>query len=463
MFNVLIVDDEKLIRKGLISLLPWDKFRMRVIGEANHGKSALAFMEAHSIDFLFVDLTMPVMDGFELMKDVRIRYPDTWIVVLTCHQDFDFVQEALRLGAIDYIVKTQFEQDKVDEIFARITERVAYEISVRGRGTAKPERLSGYAVIDLAGGQHVEKIANAPFLASRTIHEISERIWFALADDAPDTEAGDTDSLLRTGDWALVSITDIPPNRTADVCRQLQRALPPFLFFEGKPGRFRYEVALSELNGPSAGENELERLKEAWIDQEWVCSDGAYERTVRMTLETVPEPEALFLIVDSCIRAWQTVVGAPLENEAPHAEWTSWQRVELALAAVRARLQAEIRKLPYSPAVLTTIAKALACIDGRYEFSFNRDELAAKLLMSSSYFSQCFKDIVGAAYGDYVKEKKIARSAEWLERTNEPVYQIAMRMGFKDEKYFSKLFRSQFGMNPTEYRKKMQQGAPIIP
>jgi len=76
MFNVLIVDDEKLIRKGLIALLPWSKFETQVIGEANNGKAALEFMKENAVNFLFVDLTMPVMDGFELMRSARLQYPD---------------------------------------------------------------------------------------------------------------------------------------------------------------------------------------------------------------------------------------------------------------------------------------------------------------------------------------------------------------------------------------------------
>lgn len=64
------------------------------------------------------------MSGLELMKELQIVAPAIKVVVVTCHQDFDYIQDALRLGAIDYIVKTQLEDQNLDEVLARIAKRV---------------------------------------------------------------------------------------------------------------------------------------------------------------------------------------------------------------------------------------------------------------------------------------------------------------------------------------------------
>lgn len=68
MIHVLIVDDDKLVRKGLMSFLPWESFGMRVVGEAANGEKALDFLKANRVDLLMTDLAMPVMSGIELIK-----------------------------------------------------------------------------------------------------------------------------------------------------------------------------------------------------------------------------------------------------------------------------------------------------------------------------------------------------------------------------------------------------------
>lgn len=104
--------------------MPWEQFDMKVVGEASNGAKALELIEEESIELLLTDLEMPVMSGIELMRAVRHQYPHIHIVVLTLHQEFEYVQEALRLGAIDYIAKIQLEKERFDEVLQRIHNRI---------------------------------------------------------------------------------------------------------------------------------------------------------------------------------------------------------------------------------------------------------------------------------------------------------------------------------------------------
>lgn len=127
MIHTIIVDDEIYVRKGLISVLPWEKVGFKIVGEASSGEKALEFLRDNRADVAFTDLTMPGMSGFDLMKELRSEYPEMKTVVLTCHQDFGFIQEAMRLGAIDYIVKTQLEKEKLEEVLERIANRIKHD------------------------------------------------------------------------------------------------------------------------------------------------------------------------------------------------------------------------------------------------------------------------------------------------------------------------------------------------
>lgn len=145
MIKVLIVDDDKLVRKGLISAMPWAQFDMQIVGEASNGAKALEFLEQENVDLLLTDLAMPVMSGIELMKTVSERYPHIRIVVLTLHQDFEYIQTALRMGAIDYIAKIQLEKERFDEVLGRIHKRMKERSPVAEPQSAieRPETAEG--------------------------------------------------------------------------------------------------------------------------------------------------------------------------------------------------------------------------------------------------------------------------------------------------------------------------------
>lgn len=129
MYRVLIVDDDRLARQGIISMMQWEKYGMHVVGEAQNGEKALeflekSFLEKSPVDVLFVDLEMPVMNGIALMEKSRALYPEVLFVVLTFHEDFHYVQSALRMGAIDYISKLQMESADCNELLRDISKKV---------------------------------------------------------------------------------------------------------------------------------------------------------------------------------------------------------------------------------------------------------------------------------------------------------------------------------------------------
>lgn len=131
MIRTLIVDDEIYVRKGLVAVMPWDRYGFVVAGEVSSGANALDFLSHNAVDLVITDLTMPSMSGFDLIKELARAHPDIFTVVLTCHQDFGFVQEAMRLGAIDYIVKTQLEKEKLDDVLDRIAGRIRHDQKLR--------------------------------------------------------------------------------------------------------------------------------------------------------------------------------------------------------------------------------------------------------------------------------------------------------------------------------------------
>ena len=116
MKNILIVDDEYLVRLGLKTIIDWASFGYTIAGEASNGKDAYDFFEKNRIDVIFMDIKMPVMDGLELLRKIRERDKKTKIIILSHYDEFSYAQEAIKLGAFRYILKTELTQSNLENV-----------------------------------------------------------------------------------------------------------------------------------------------------------------------------------------------------------------------------------------------------------------------------------------------------------------------------------------------------------
>ena len=116
MIRVFVVDDEKLVRRGIIGLIDWEKYGMEVVGDSGNSQETLEFLKREEVDLLFSDLEMPGLSGVPFLQEVKKVRPEIQIVVLTMHQEFELIQQSLRVGILDYITKAQIEQMYVDDI-----------------------------------------------------------------------------------------------------------------------------------------------------------------------------------------------------------------------------------------------------------------------------------------------------------------------------------------------------------
>ena len=93
MIRVVIVEDDKLARLGIISSISWENYGMTIIFDTGNPQKALEYMEEHGADLLLTDLSMPVMSGLDLVKKARKFLTSLQFAVLTMHQNFDYIQE----------------------------------------------------------------------------------------------------------------------------------------------------------------------------------------------------------------------------------------------------------------------------------------------------------------------------------------------------------------------------------
>jgi two-component system, response regulator YesN len=118
--NVLIVDDEPFQRRSFCSLEVWQDEECEIIGAAANGEEALRILSGQSADLVVTDLRMPSMDGIELAREIRLRFPATRVVILSAFDDFHLVKDSFQTGVYDYLLKAEVDEGQIREIVHKI-------------------------------------------------------------------------------------------------------------------------------------------------------------------------------------------------------------------------------------------------------------------------------------------------------------------------------------------------------
>ena len=147
LLNLIIVDDEAFMRENLQSLFPWEELGYTVSAVFSNGSEALESLKKMPADVVLTDISMPVMDGIGLMKNIRELGIPTEVVFLSAYSDFEYARQGILYGAVDYLVKPVRYQELVD-LFTRIRESI---ILKKSNFTACPASESDAIISRLSG------------------------------------------------------------------------------------------------------------------------------------------------------------------------------------------------------------------------------------------------------------------------------------------------------------------------
>lgn len=119
MLKVLVVEDEPLARQGIILTINWAETDCVVVGEAANGEEGLEAVRRYNPGLIITDVRMPKMDGIEMVRRLREQGNDAYVIILTAHSDFAYAQSAVKLGAVDYLLKP-FRDGDLEQAVARV-------------------------------------------------------------------------------------------------------------------------------------------------------------------------------------------------------------------------------------------------------------------------------------------------------------------------------------------------------
>lgn len=135
--RVLIVDDHQILQTGL-SLIMETTAGMEAVGTAVDGRDGLAKVETLAPDVVLTDIRMPVMDGIQMLQELKQTHPDLPVVVLTTFDDQEPIQQALKLGAKGFLLKDAAKETIIKTIQGALSGQVYVEPSLMGKVFAEP-------------------------------------------------------------------------------------------------------------------------------------------------------------------------------------------------------------------------------------------------------------------------------------------------------------------------------------
>lgn len=461
MIRALIVDDEYLIRKGMILTISWAKYGIEIIGDTDSGKGALEFLAEHEVDLLLTDITMSNMSGFDLIEQVVLQYPNTFVVVITCHQDFDYLQKALRMGAIDYIVKTELEEEELDENIGRIAQRIQTTMQTMQGMKHVGESNSGkldYGILLVPSKDVILHNRDAAFLKDDVKFEIGRGMMLYLMN--AEKAIGLKSIVLDGGDAIVVGVKNADKVEREKLVELLLEYTGGILPYEYSDSISAYEIDASlDIEHVRTESTRIYQIKKEWSNFKWIFNDIEYERLKAYILSARPDMARLKSVFYKALCELETdlVMTVPDEfyEKLEHARF--WANYENLTQELRTYLASKFNCSSYPDETVKVVLNALEYIKANFTEELGQDSIAKMFNISRSYFSKVFKEIVGISFTDYIHDLRMEKAKTMLLKTNMPIFRITREIGFLDEKYFGKVFKQYAGLTPMEYRSQKKK------
>lgn len=516
MYTLLIVDDEWQTRKGLRELVDWQEMGIEVVGDACNGQEALNQLEILKPDILLTDVRMPHMDGIELARQARDLLPQIAIVFISVYSDAEYLRNALRLEAVDYLYKPiHMEELKkamsslVGRLDQSTQDRAQQEQIRRLLETSRPLLIERFLRSWFSGILDDEQAIRAKlellglhFPSGGIVGVVFQPLFPVLPDDGTvescqilledvlHRELQET--LLCAEDSGAVGVMAVESRQALERTEQMlhaaadtvraelhmdlmiglslwhadwlgaqqavreARRIVGMQAFTSDKSVFRYESDARQ-------EESSLRLLDGELLEQLLLTGGADALIARME-ETLASQsgnvQALRqLLMDIALRA-DLVLKKHGVNTLDSLSFCRHAAGYMPILAVRRTLEAKLREAAaqldsrQKKGISPVTDRVMSLIRTHYSEPLSIGEIAEEVHYSPAHLGTLFKKETGTTMSSYLLQTRLNAAMTLLRTTLEPVSSIAKQVGYPDTQYFSRVFKQFAGCTPLEYRRK---------
>ncbi|NIK70757.1 response regulator [Paenibacillus sp. BK720] len=500
MYNVLVVDDEPFMLEGWRTMVDWESHGFRLCWAVSDGREALEVMEREVPDLVFTDLQMPVMDGLELIRQMKQsqRLKEIKTVIVSGYSRFDAAQFAIRHQIEQYLLKPLIEEEiheLLDSLRVDMDQRNSMEASaseslsiVFARALQEedeeartallshldclPEAAGRLIVLDVTGGkpgptmEEVEAELTGLPAGSRCMEEPSGStgllVWSRQQDGLEEGLDSDVRRIAErlSGRWPYCSIYVSGETQGWRHLKQLYTQLQELRsrgLYKGRAGVFWYEHRDEHTHWRWEDAASRAEALLAAVERNNVSAIEKAASALVEFVEGTNKPASslaasLSYLQGGLLRAYHKAGGDP----ANPPEWILPQyglvgNVREQLSAACLQAAGEIDELNGKKPE-GRLQEAVAYVTAHYREKLQLKELAELFSLNPVYMGQQFKRVTGYCFNDYMHLLRIKEAKKLLLRTDLKVSTIANELGYHSTEYFGSVFKSLTKVSPSAYK-----------
>lgn len=480
--KIMVVDDEAPIRRWFSATIRKLSDEYQVTGSYAMAKEALAAIEKDIPDVVITDIRMPGMDGIELMKYARQRWPEIEFVILTNYAEFTYAKQAVAYGAVQYFLKSEVCENEIRDVLERISTGMAYkkqgdraylapEIKERDwQQTAKgwgidQDAVCGVLAFENFAGNIRQLLdrASAQYENARTFQNQGILYLFLWNNQGSLIGYGGmtelTHLVLEKEKQNKLSVGIASGTGTLQnawqVVQQAEHALS-YRFFEPDAGVYRYDQLKRQ------GTRTAEEIRAEYRD--------ILERMACWSYQKLREKTDLLLKKAGLIQVDETAGSIDVcKRLALLLEEKGFQKCpdNPAQADLSARELKDIRECRQlcmdfiaqmeeadAPSNIKAVREAVRYIQDHYQEDISLSDLAKLSCLSPEYFCRLFKEETKETFGVYLMSYRLKRARELLRTTDMKINAVAASVGYSTAGYFSKIYKKYFGITPEQEKIK---------
>ncbi len=492
--RMILADDEVVITKGIQKLVDWGALGIEIIGVYEDGKSAFEGIVRLQPELALLDISMPGMTGVEIIRECAAMNLKTQIIFISGFQDFEYAKNALTYGAIDYLLKpvireelmnavekclinyqgfvTETKEEGLPANYSQLVEETGYipvyvEVLYPAGITEQMERLIWFSFVSFLEEYLQEKEIGITFTRQESIFIVLkglnlqearqqiEEIWKKAR------EATSQNALFVMG-RQVNKMSDIPEASSA--CE----AMKEYSFFTSQFPIPIIEVGQSVFDRRVEEERHvqvIENMIAAMITQDIPVFEKCFEQFGKLVcwMADGKKEDACFYFCSAIRLAEEKIADLGIENEKKEMKdlleaGRNCKEYSQLLEIYHSFLMQDINGIQKTAinSDKQNFLKAKNYIEQHYNEDITLNILADYVHMNPYYFSAFFKKNAGENFKDYVRKVRIRHAHSLLVSTNKKTYEIAVEVGFSDERTFSNVFQKYYHETPSAYRRRIK-------